>query len=204
VGGDGRKTRGATDADWPTIAAVLARAFYDDPFMTFALPDAATRLARAEGMFLAQLEGVFTHTSEVYTTPDLEGAAVWTPPDAPSLPAAGDRAVGTRMGELFGDRLPVIGAALAEVYRHRPEGDSWYLDFLGTDPDRQGRGVATAVLGPVLDRGDAKGTPAILWTTTEANVAFYSKRGFEVTAPIEPGHGAPRVWWMRREPQPAR
>lgn len=198
--GDAPKTRLATDADRPPIARVLARAFYDDPFMAFALPEPATRLERAEAMFVAQMEGVFVHTSEIHTTPDLAGAAIWTPPDPPQLPASDDRAAGSRMRELFGDRLPLIGEALGIIEEHRPGGDQWYLDFLGTDPDRQRQGVGGSVLGPVLSACDATGTAATLWTTTEANVAFYRGRGFEVTADIRPGQ-APRVWWMRRLPR---
>lgn len=200
MGGDGVKTRLAGPDDVPTIAAVLSRAFYEDPFMTFALPDASSRLERAKGMFSAQLEMVFLHTAEIHTTPELAGAAIWTPPHPPEPPAPDDRRIGERMRDLFGDRLPVIGEALGEIYHHRPTGEQWYLDFLGTDPGRQGEGVGCSVLEPVLERCDATATPATLWTTTERNVRFYTNRGFEVTADLQPRVG-PRVWWMRRTPR---
>jgi len=200
VAGDQTKTRLAETDDYRVIAAALARAFYHDPFMAFALPEATTRLAISEEMFHAQLETVFVDTAEVHTTPDLTGAAIWTPPDPPELTIHASQHIGERMRDLFGERVPVIGAALTEIRRHRPAGEHWYLDFLGTDPDHQGRGTGTAVLAPVLDRCDAAGTDAILWTTTEANVHFYAGRGFEVTADVQPP-AAPRVWWMRRHPR---
>lgn len=197
--GDTTKTRRAGDADWRAIAAALARAFHDDPFMVFARPDDATRLEIAEAMFAAQLEVVFSATAEVYTTPDLAGAAIWTPPDAPELAADRTEEIGRRMRDLFGARVPAIGEALRVIMRNRPEGEQWYLDFLGTDPARQRAGVASSLLAPVLERCDAAGVQATLWTATETNVRFYAKRGFEVTADVQPP-GAPRAWWMRRHP----
>jgi len=43
--------RPATSADVKMLAAVLARAFYDDPPLVWLLPDAATRLGRVTRMF---------------------------------------------------------------------------------------------------------------------------------------------------------
>jgi GNAT superfamily N-acetyltransferase len=199
VAGERPKTRLAVDDDYPTLAGVLARAFYDDPFMVFALPDEASRLDIARAMFVAQLDDVYAFTGVVQTTPDLAGAAIWTPPHAAELPAERTASIRRRMGELFGDRVPVISEALQAIMSHRPEGDHWYLDFLGTDPDRQRQGVASSVLAPALARCDADGVAATLWTTTEANLRFYSRRGFEVVADVQPP-GAPRAWWMRRAP----
>src|SRR5579863_6062759 len=63
------------------IAALLARAFANDPEMLAALPDPAQR-ARV----LPRLIGLNVRYGclygEVYTTPQLDGAAIWLPPGA--------------------------------------------------------------------------------------------------------------------------
>ena len=50
------------------------------------------------------------------------------------------------------------------------------------------------------DQADAAGLPCYPETGTEANVAFYSRRGFEVTGEAK-AEGA-SVWAMVRPPQP--
>jgi GNAT superfamily N-acetyltransferase len=82
-----------------------------------------------------------------------------------------------------------------------PEEPHWYLQGLGTDPPRQGEGLASAALEPVLARCDADGVPAYLESTRERNVAFYERHGWTVTGTIDVPEGGPRLWAMWREPQ---
>jgi GNAT superfamily N-acetyltransferase len=78
---------------------------------------------------------------------------------------------------------------------------SWFLGTVGTLPDLQGCGLGRAVLTPVLRRCDRDGLRAVLDTSTYSNVRLYSRLGFETTAEVEPGDGAPRVWVMTRAPE---
>ena len=75
------------------------------------------------------------------------------------------------------------GAALQLVRlvesRH-PKTPHYYLGGLGTDPEWQGKGLASAVIGPVLDICDREGLPAYLESSKESNVEFYRRHGFEV------------------------
>ena len=77
----------------------------------------------------------------------------------------------------------------------------WYLLTLGVDPPRQGRGIGSALMRPVLTRADAEGLPCYLETEKERNVRFYGKHGFEVVAQGEGPAGGPAFWTMKREPQ---
>ena len=52
---------------------------------------------------------------------------------------------------------------------------------VGTSPTRQGTGLGSSLLQLGTSKADAAGIPCYLETATESNVAFYSKRGFEVT-----------------------
>ena len=47
-----------------------------------------------------------------------------------------------------------------------PEEPHWYLPFVGTRPDRQSRGLGSAVMRPVLDACDVAGLPAYLEATS--------------------------------------
>ena len=78
----------------------------------------------------------------------------------------------------------------------------FYLQGLGTDPDRQGEGLASAAMQPVLDRCDREGIPAYLESTkqTQRRVLRAPRlRGHRVraTSPL----GGPPLWLMWRDPE---
>jgi hypothetical protein len=63
------------------VAQTLARAFYDDDFWQWFMPDDATRLERLERMFSTFARQVYLrHGDDCYTTDTYEGAALWAPP----------------------------------------------------------------------------------------------------------------------------
>ena len=68
------------------------------------------------------------------------------------------------------------------------------------EPDRQGAGVASALLRPMLERLDADRRLAALTCTKARNVPLYEHFGFEVTAEVRVSHDV-RVWVMQREPR---
>jgi ribosomal protein S18 acetylase RimI-like enzyme len=61
----------------------------------------------------------------------------------------------------------------------------WYLGCIGVHPSAQGTGIGSALLQHGLDRADAAKQRVYLETATDYDVAFYSKRGFEVKETIE-------------------
>lgn len=68
-----------------------------------------------------------------------------------------------------------------EKFHKAVEGPHWYLMAVGTRPTQQGTGLGSALLELGTSQADAAGVPCYLETATESNVAYYSKRGFEVT-----------------------
>ncbi len=78
-----------------------------------------------------------------------------------------------------------------------PDGPHWYLGVLATHPDRQGRGLGSAVLVPGLAEADAAGLASYLVTATEANVAFYARHGFGIHVEVDLPHG-PHIWMLGR------
>jgi ribosomal protein S18 acetylase RimI-like enzyme len=88
---------------------------------------------------------------------------------------------------------------LVEAERHHPGTPHWYLGVLGIDPDHQGKGLGSELLGPVLQRCDTDGLGAYLESSKQANLAFYGRHGFEVTDKITLGKGPP-IWGMWRDP----
>jgi len=95
-------------------------------------------------------------------------------------------------------RLVAYKTALAAVC---PADPYWYLGVLATHPTRQGEGLATAVLTPVLGEADRDGLACCLETSTETNRRFYERRGFIEPTAVELPAGPP-TWWLHRPAGP--
>jgi GNAT superfamily N-acetyltransferase len=202
LGGVPGAVRAALRADVTQVCAVLARAFEDDPVARFLLPDARRRPGGLRAFFRAQIAGDLLAFGGVYTTDDYAGAALWAPPGKP--PLTGLRAIGGLLPVLpyvAGAGLPRALRFLAHMEKIHPREPHWYLATLGTDPPRQGKGVGSALLAPVLARCDREGTRAYLESSKERNIPFYRRHGFEVTGEFTVA-GSPTLWTMWREPRP--
>ena len=134
---------------------------------------------------------------EVYVTDDLAGAAVWTLPDRWHVSLRETAELAPLVLTL---RLPIILAGLLRVERGHPHAPAhFYLAVLGTDPPRQGQGIGSSLMRPVLELCDREGVPAYLESSKERNVDFYSRFGFRVADEVRLTRG-PSVWPMWRDP----
>jgi GNAT superfamily N-acetyltransferase len=192
--------RRATPADVPVIAGSLARAFRDDPVFRWLFPLGHSRVARNEAFFDLELRHLHLRHNEVWTAQDGAAAALWDPPGTWKVPLPTLARTGPRLLRLLGARTPIGLYGLTRVEARHPEVPHWYLAILGTDPDHQGRGLASAALAPVLARCDAEGTAAYLETATPENVPFYERHGFAVTGEVTLPRG-PYLWLMTRRPR---
>ena len=182
------------------VAAAEARAFYDDPLQVWALPDASTRLDVLTRLFELMIREASLPLGESYTDDSRSVAALWAPPDRWLVDAAtAARLEG--MAIIVGDRLPWMRRSWEAITAAHPSEPHFYLSGLGTDPPRQGEGLASAAIAPVLERCDAEGIPAYLESTKERNVRFYERHGFAVTGTIVVPPDGPTLWTMWRAPQ---
>jgi GNAT superfamily N-acetyltransferase len=176
------------------------RAFEDDPLITWMLPpDDFDR--RATLLFDCMIRASMIHES-IYTTDDGVCTAVWAPPGHWAFSEEQFAMMAEPFAEAAGERVDRALGVLIELAEVHPSEPHWYLEGLGTHPDWQRRGMASAVLAPVLDLCDADGLPAYLETQKESNVPFYRRHGFEVIGTKQLSDGAPNMWLMWREVRP--
>lgn len=181
------------------IAGALARAFQDDPVAVYIFPDAARRPRGLERFFRIQLGRTFLRRGEAWTTAGLEGGAFWLPPSSPR-PGLRELVEQIPMVPLLGRQLVPTLRLIGLMEQYHPKSPHWYLGTLGTDPPFQGKGIASALLAPVLARCDREGLPAYLESSNARNVPFYRRHGFEVTAELRIPAGGPVLWLMWRDP----
>jgi ribosomal protein S18 acetylase RimI-like enzyme len=103
------------------------------------------------------------------------------------------------LARLLGRRLRTISLGLSEVDAIHPQRPHWYLATIGTDPAAQGQGLGAALLRSGLRRSDEQRLPTYLEASTERNVAYYERFGFDVTKEVRLPDG-PTLWAMWRPP----
>jgi ribosomal protein S18 acetylase RimI-like enzyme len=195
-------TRRASRADIPGLAAMLARAFSDDPIAEWACRPDSLRQAMLERFHATRVGQLLAH-DEVWISAERTSAALWAPPKRWRTTLREDVELSRGMlHPRLAPRLPLIAAGLYGIERKHPLAPPhWYLAVLGTDPSFQGQGLGSAVLQPVLEQCDSDGVAAYLESSKERNIDFYARHGFRVSGQLRLPRG-PRVWPMWREPRP--
>jgi ribosomal protein S18 acetylase RimI-like enzyme len=193
--------RPARDDEVRAVAGTLARAFHDDPVMTWLFGERdRPRLRRLTRFFASETRRHLRHDDTVLTADGHPGAAMWARPGRWRTSWADLIRAVPLMVAGVGPRLPRALRGLDLVERGHPREPHWYLAFVGTDPDHRGRGAGRAVIDPVLADCDAGGLGAYLESSRPENLSYYEQFGFAVTGRIDLP-GGPPMWPMWREPQ---
>jgi GNAT superfamily N-acetyltransferase len=185
-------------------AAVLTRAFHDDPIMEYVFPNESTRAKLASWLHEGTLNYGLLY-GEICVTPNVSGVAIWLVPGSTTMTfikalRAGMLATPFKLGLRAFWRLWKFNKLKKRLEDQSLTGKHWILMALAVEPSEQGRGIASALLAPGLARADADGLPCYLETTNEANLPFYEKYGFEVSAHAHMAGGGPGIWGMVRQP----
>ena len=68
----------------------------------------------------------------------------------------------------------------AMIKSNHPKIPFAYLWFIGVNPQLQGKGIGSAFIQEVINECEKKNRPIYLETSTEGNLPFYKKFGFEI------------------------
>jgi len=165
---------------------VLGRALKDDPVSVWDIPDKEKRHAVMKHVFqMTSCLGVKYGETHA-TSPNLEGIAVWLPyinKEFKEIINIGCmlKSKMYKLGREAGKRIKPIEEHITKVHREFAPGDHWYLQTLGVEPAHQGKGYGSLLMEYMLEKIDATNPlPVFLETSTEINVKFYKRFGFEV------------------------
>ncbi|HTT59764.1 MAG TPA: GNAT family N-acetyltransferase [Acidimicrobiales bacterium] len=189
-------------SDAKHAARVSARAFLDDAYFSYLLPDERARSRALELLFAAQIRRGGEHARTVTVRDErhqIVGVAVWFGPGhwPPS--------VGTQLSQ-----LPVT---LRALYRHpralrlgatyinavlkvHPKEHHWYLALIATDLTVQRRGAGTLLMNEGIEQMKLDGVGGYLETQKEENLAFYNRFGYDLRETLHPVAGGPPYFTM--------
>lgn len=197
------QARPAVRADIGPLAAVLARAFHDDPVMRWLQPHPGRRAAGLPGFFRAITRHHHLAGAEVAVGSGgvIGAAALWDSPGRRQQSAGGQLLMLPGLVRAFRGRLGAAWALDEEMKAAHPEEPHWYLAIIGSEPALRGGGFGAALMRSRLQRCDAEGAPAYLESSNPDNVPYYHRFGFEVTGEIRAPGGGPTLWCMWRAPR---
>jgi len=196
--------RPAVRADIAGLSGVLGRAFFDDPVMTWLLPDAQARRRKLHKLFaaLTRHHHLAHEAVEVASVgPTIGAAALWDPPGKWQHTTAEELRAAPSMLLTFGTAVR-RGIHVTELMKRvHPQEPHWYLAVIGSDPQVRGTGLGYTLMQSRLDRCDAEFAPAYLESSNPDNIGYYQRFGFEVTGQIELPDGGPVLYPMWRNPR---
>ncbi|MDY0958393.1 GNAT family N-acetyltransferase [Sphingomonas sp. CFBP8993] len=182
--------------DRAAVATMLARAFADDPAMSYIFPDVADRARRLPRLFALLFDSDAVGMRLVSEAAD--AGTFWRPPGQAHVPMMAYVRRLVPVLHALGPSLPRAMRLGDAIDAHFPAEPFWYLHIAGVDPARQGRGLGGASIRAGLARCDASGVPAYLETATESNVGLYAGLGFELVEQWSVPKGGPHFWSMMR------
>ena len=191
--------RKATPDDVAAISNTLANAFHDDPIKIFLAGGRELTTAQVLPFFDAFTRIQLPH-GETYVTPGVEAAALWAPPGEWKVPLHKVLRYAPRFLKLYGTKFPSNLQVLTDLEELHPAEPHYFLEFIGTHPDHQGRGFGRALFDPMVERADREGVGMYLENSKEQNIAFYGRFGFEVRRTMTHRRNGPQMWLMWRDP----
>lgn len=185
-------------------ASLLARVFQSAPDMRYLIDDDDKMLASSAIRFYKAVIRAGLLYGEVYTTPSLDGLAVWISPENMDFTMGILLRTGLLAALLSLGFGPLVRFVRSSVYVEKLQkqaisGSRWVLVFLGVEPEKQGSGIGGELIQPILNRAGAEGVPCYVESADERNLCFYRRHGFEIVQQGQVPNGGPQVWIMVRK-----
>ncbi|MFE9805361.1 GNAT family N-acetyltransferase [Streptomyces sp. NPDC005227] len=197
--------RVADGGDRELVVRLLDEAFQNDPVSGWVFPDPAHRRATHHRLMAAFADVVLAE-GRVDLAEDGSACALWLDVPAEDHEGGGGEPQGEdgpaqlrAAVDPDNERVELIGRLTADVH---PSGRAHaYLWMIAVSPERQGEGLGSALMEPVLDRCDREGLAAYLEASNARSRDLYERLGFVLTGrPLDLPDG-PRMWPMWREPR---
>jgi ribosomal protein S18 acetylase RimI-like enzyme len=193
-----------TREDLPEAAAMLARAFRDNP-VYLGLLKGDDENARERALRTIILGFLQTTLRDGVVEVVKDGNAIVAaqllfppgcyPPSVPGQLITAWAVLRSRLGRAH--RFVLIDGEMQRRHLHDPH---WFLWVLGVEPERQGQGLGSRLLRSLNAKADAEKVPCYLETDRQTSVRIYQNHGFEVTSEAVLRGADTNMWFMQRAP----
>jgi GNAT superfamily N-acetyltransferase len=194
--------RVATESDYRAVVDTIAAAFHDDPLWSWVFPNPEKRAEQQATMFGFYVESSLPAGSVLIADKRTSAAIVYTRPGERELTPEAEARIEPFLVEALGPHARPVLETLARFEAAVPdEPPFYYVSFLGTRPDRRGKGIGMGLLAEVCAEADREGRPVYLESTNPENNVRYERQGFEQRADFWTPDEMRIVTTMWREPR---
>lgn len=171
--------RRATRADFDTIERILLASFANDPHVRWLLEQ--SRHPRKLRILIDYVVHQTLRRGEVYLSDCENAVALW---DSERTEPLSLHYLHRNISFLFRIGVRSVARALrseSRIHRNFQRHRRFrHLYMIGVLPSAQGRGLASALMDPVLTRMREESIPVFVETANPRNVEVYAKKGFQV------------------------
>ena len=184
------------------LSGILSRAFYEDPFYNYIMPDKKKRLMQLEWWFNILIRYTRKY-GDIYYNESVRGVALWLGPEKPLTDDIKIFSMGMILYPLkigignFKRVLKVSGQWDKEHKNVMPE-KHYYLMVIGVEPEFQHQGIGTRLMKEGLKKADNEQLECFLETVTQDDVRFYNKFRFDVA--VNRAFGEDEQFWLMKRP----
>jgi len=184
------------------FASVLSRAFSNDPYYHYIMPDDLKRMDQTRWWMTILLRYTLKYGT-IYYTDDHKGIAMWLGPEKPMVDDIKILSMGLikylyKVG--VKDFFRLLGINGQWDREHKKLGKKhYYLMVIGVEPEFQQRGIGSSLMRAGLKKADDDKLECFLETVTPQDVRFYQKHYFEVL--YSSGFGEDSQYWLMKRPK---
>jgi ribosomal protein S18 acetylase RimI-like enzyme len=181
------------------FAGALSRAFYNDPYYIFIMPNDKKRMKQLQWWMKILLRYTFKYGSIHYTN-DFKSVAMWVGPDKPIIDDVKILSLGLMLYPFkIGVRnfMRVLNISGQWNKEHKKLNKRhYYLMVIGVEPEFQQKGIGSRLMHVGLTKADDEELECFLETVTYEDVKFYMKHNFEVI--FKKGFGVKNQYWLMK------
>ena len=191
--------RRAEFGDVRELSLVLARAFEEDPFMSWLFPEPTYRIKLVQAWMRVEVTNALEMEASWVSmiSDEIVAGTIWSPPGRDLHESGTFSQLWYLVLGANPDRTSELAQGLSMIGGSHPDEPHFYLNTVGVQPSLAGQGHGGAIIRHTLDLADVDGWPCYLESSSPRNIPLYERLGFEVIHEIALPNG-PKMWGMWR------
>lgn len=177
----------ATESDRTIIFSMLAKAFAEDPYVSWLYPDRVQRMA-VWPKVMETIGGRAIGCGTAYVTDDGRGAILWLPPGVESDI---EKKVHIYKKSLPASRINTLEKIDRQYYRLLPDSSPWTLSIIAVKPGHQQQGIGTSLLEYSLQQIGSQTQDQFVLSCNPKNLSLYQRFGFRLLGRIQADDSPP-------------
>lgn len=185
----------ASKEDKKRVIDILASSFDDNKSVNYIIKQDPKRVQRISALMAYSFD-ICQAFGDVFLSDDKNGCALILLPDKKKTTFRSiSLDVKLAISAIGLSNIKKAMSREAAINKIHPEGQTYYLWFIGVDPAAQNKGIGSKLLDGIIQEGLSQKKTICLETSTLTNIPWYEKHGFETYHEMDFGY---KLYCMKR------